>query len=358
MKNEIECTRNAINALDNDLITLLQKRAALAIRMGALKQADGTPTLDPSRESAIIDRLSKLIQPPLTRDMLTALFHVIFSISRSLQAKQRIAYLGPEGSYTHAATTLIFPCDATLLPQPSFEAVIQELLAGRADLGIAPVENSIEGMVSQTLDLVASSRLAVVREIQLPIKHCLLSKTNLTNISRVFSHPQALAQCRGWIKVNLPGAATIATASTSDAALTAASEPESAAIASVHASKLYGVPILAENISDVPDNITRFWVLSRTMVAPPTHAKTSLILTLENKPGSLFHTLGAFAEQGINLTKIESRPSRKDHWEYLFFIDFQGSLADEKVQKAMEIIKQHTREIIVLGSYPEVRIGE
>lgn len=246
----------------------------------------------------------------------------------------------------------------SFFPQASIEAVIEAVMGGRADMGIVPVENSTEGMVSQTLDLMVSSRLSVVREILLPIKHCLISKTTMDKITRVFSHPQALAQCRGWLKANLPGAATITTASTSDAVLTAVADPGSAAIASDQAARLYGVPVLAANISDSPDNITRFWVLSRTMVAAPTHAKTSLILTLENKPGSLYQALGAFSEKGINLTKIESRPSRKDPWEYIFFIDFQGSLVEERVQKAMAIIKAHTREIIVLGSYPEGGIGE
>ena len=358
MKNEVEEIRSAIDAIDNEFVLLLQKRADLAVRMGKLKHANGAQTFDPARERAIIDRLSSMITPPLTRDMLLSVMHVVFSISRSLQARKGIAYLGPEGSYSYEAAALIFPCDATLLPQPSLEAVIEEVMSGRADMGIAPVENSTEGMVSQTLDLMVSSRLSVVREILLPIRHCLISQGTMDKITRVYSHPQALAQCRGWLKANLPGAAPVTTASTSDAALTAAADPGSAAIASEQAARLYGVPVLAANISDSPDNITRFWVLSRTMIAAPTHAKTSLILTLENKPGSLFHALGAFADQGINLTKIESRPSRKDPWEYIFFIDFQGSLVEERVQKAMEIIKAHTREIIVLGSYPEGGIGE
>ena len=358
MKNEVEEIRSAIDAIDNEFIILLQKRADMAKRMGTLKHANGAQIFDPARERAIMDRLGTMIEPPLNKDMLTAFLHVLFSISRSLQARQAIAYLGPEGSYSYEAAALIFPCDADFIPQPSIEAVIQAVMTGRADLGIAPVENSLEGMVSQTLDLMAGSRLSVVREIQLPIRHCLISKTTMEKITRVFSHPQALAQCRGWLKTNLPTAATITTASTSDAALTAAADPGSAAIASEQAARLYGVPILAANISDSPDNITRFWVLSRTMVAPPTHAKTSLILTLENKPGSLYQALGAFSDQGINLTKIESRPSRKDPWQYIFFIDFQGSLVEERVQKAMQIIREHTREIIVLGSYPESGVGE
>ncbi len=358
MKNDVEEIRSAIDAVDNELILLLQKRADLAVQMGTLKHANGVQTFDPARERAIIDRLSTMINPPLTRDMLLSIMHVVFSISRSLQARKSIAYLGPQGSYSYEAAALIFPCDAVLLPQPSIEAVIEAVMAGRADLGIAPVENSTEGMVSQTLDLMVSSRLSVVREILLPIRHCLISQTTMNKVTRVFSHPQALAQCRGWLKANLPGVATITTASTSDAVLTAAADPESAAIASEQAARLYDVSVLAANISDSSENITRFWVLSRTMTVAAEHAKTSLILTLENKPGSLYHALGAFAEKGINLTKIESRPSRKDPWEYVFFIDLQGSLMEERVRKAMEAIKAHTREIILLGSYPEGGIGE
>lgn len=358
MQADIQAIRDAIDAVDDELVALLQRRAELAVQMGARKQIDGRPPFDPERERLIIERLVGLIRPPLTRDMLAALMHVIFSISRSLQARRKIAYLGPEGSYSHAAAGLIFPCDATLIPRSSFATVIEEVIAGRVDLGIVPVENSTEGMVPQTLDLMVSSRLFVVREIKLPIRNCLLSKTSLARIERVFSHPQALAQCRTWLQTNLPAAEIVATASTSEAARRAAADDRGAAIASEQAAGLYGVPVLAADINDASENITRFWVLSREMIAPQAHAKTSLILALENKPGALYHALGAFAEQGINLTKIESRPSRRDPWEYLFFIDFQGALADESVQKAMETIRAFAREIIILGSYPETGVAQ
>lgn len=328
------------------------------MQMGALKQVNGRQPFDPERERLIVERLSAIIRPPLTQDMLAALMHVVFSISRALQARRKIAYLGPEGSYSHEAACLIFPCDATLIPMPAFAAVIEEVIAGRVDLGIVPVENSTEGMVAQTLDLMVSSRLFVVREIQLPIRNCLLSKTSLGRIERVYSHPQALAQCRTWLQTNLPAAETIATASTSDAARRAVADDRSAAIASEQAAGLYAIPVLAADINDASANITRFWVLSREMIAPQGHAKTSLILALDNKPGALYHALGAFAAQGINLTKIESRPSRRDPWEYLFFIDFQGALADETVHKAMEAIRAYAREIIILGSYPETGVAQ
>lgn len=353
MQRDRDTIRSAIDAIDDELVALLQKRMALAVEMGMHKRVNGEETFDPDRERRILDRLETIIRPPLTPDMLTALFQVIFSISRALQARQKIAYLGPEGSYSAEAARRIFPCDATLIPLPSIAAIIEEVMAARADLAIVPVENSTEGMITQTLDLLASSRLFVVREIQLPIKHCLLSKASLDRITRIYSHPQGFAQCRAWLQASLPAAETIPTGSTSEAARLASADGTSAAIASEEAARIYGLPILAANINDLAENITRFWVLSRQMTTAHTHAKTSLILALENTPGALYHALGAFANQGINLTKIESRPSRKDPWEYLFFIDFQGALDDEPVRKAMEAIQAYAREIVVLGSYPE-----
>ena len=353
MNDEIESLRNSIDALDNEFIALLQKRAELAVQMGRLKQANGKGTFDPDRELSILSRLCTEIHPPLTNTMVSSLFQVIFSISRALQEQRKIAYLGPEESYSYEAATSVFPCDAILLPRNSIEEVIQDVIAERADLGIVPVENSSEGMISQTLDLMVSARLFVVREILLAISHCLLSRTSMGKIERVFSPPQALAQCRQYLRANLSQAVLVETASVVDAACAAAAQESSAAIASAHAGQRYGLTILAANINDYPKNITRFWVLSRNILSVQGKVKTSLILLLENKPGSLYHVLGAFASQGINLTKIESRPSRKDPWKHITFIDFQGGLHEEHVQKAMQDIKTYTSDVIVLGSYPE-----
>ena len=353
MNNEMDKIRGSIDTLDNDIVRLLSKRAGLSKQMGRLKHENGIKTFSPERERAIIDRLETLIEPPLERNMIEAVFNTIFSVSRSLQAVTKIAYLGPVGTYSHEAALLIFPNDAELIPKASIDLIIEDVTSDRVDLGIVPVENSTEGMINQTLDLMVSSRLFVIREILLPVRHCLLSKTDIDKILKVYSHPQPFAQCKLWLKKNLPDAKAIDTSSTSEAAQIASSEENSAAIASLNAARIYGLDILAKNINDYHDNITRFWIVSKEMAIPGAWAKTSIIMALDNTPGALYHALGVFSSQGINLTKIQSRPSRKGPWEYLFFIDFIGGVLEEKVAQTLENLKPYTKEIIILGSYPE-----
>jgi len=355
MGREIDTIRKEIDTLDDKLLELIQRRCELSVEIGRLKHRGNRHTFDPSRETAIIERLASAARPPLNRSMVEGVFSEIFSMSRSLQGKTKIAFLGPEGSYSHQAAHMMFSQDSELIPQKDIETVITEVAARRAELGVVPVENSTEGMINRTLDMMATSRLFVCREIMLPIRNCLLSGVPLEKIRKVFSHPQALAQCRHWLMDNLPGAEIIETPSTSHAAVAAKQEEGSAAIASSLAASLYGLDIVAENINDCHENITRFWVVSPTMLPIEGKTKTSIIVTLENIPGALYHAIGVFAGRGINLTKIESRPAKKNPWEYLFFIDFQGNLMDENVKAVMEEIKSYTREIIVLGSYPEGR---
>jgi chorismate mutase / prephenate dehydratase len=353
MINEMDKIRDSIDSIDNDIVMLLSKRAGLSREIGRLKFEHGIKTFSPERERAIIDRLETLIEPPLERSMIEAVFNTIFSVSRSLQAVTKVAYLGPEGTYSHEAAFSVFPCDADLIPKASIDSIIEDVNADRVDLGVVPVENSTEGMINQTLDFMVSSRLFVIKEILLPVRHCLISKTDISNIMKIYSHPQPFAQCRLWLKKNLPDAKTIDTASTSEASQIASSEENSAAIASSNAARIYGLDILAKNINDYHDNITRFWIISKKMAKPGVGAKTSIIMALDNTPGALYHALGIFSSQGINLTKIQSRPSRKGPWEYLFFIDFIGGLLEENAIIALENLKPYTKEIIILGSYPE-----
>lgn len=355
MGKDIDQLRNAVDAVDDELLELIRKRCELSVEIGRVKARSGLPSFDPSREEAIVGRLVSRAAPPLTRTMIEAVFSRIFSISRSLQERKQVAYLGPEGSYSHEAARRVFPLDGDLVPRPDIGSVITEVLTGRADLGVVPVENSTEGMVNLTLDLMSSSRLFVCAEVMLPIRNCLLSLCPLGEIDTVYSHPQALAQCRRWLLDNLGHARTVETPSTSTAARAAQGEPHSAAIASATAAERYGLPILARNISDCQENITRFWVVSRAMAPVEGRAKTSIIVSLKNTPGALYAATGVFAGKGINLTKIESRPSRKNPWEYVFFIDFEGSLEDAFVQEALSEMRSHAQEIIILGSYPEGR---
>jgi chorismate mutase/prephenate dehydratase len=355
MSKEIDVLRNKINAIDDQIIKLLNKRASLCIEIGKMKQNVERNIYDPVRENEIILRLDPLIEPPLTRPMMEKIFREIFSISRAIQQKQKIAFLGPEGSFSHQVAFSVFSQDGDLISMKDIESVIEAVASSRADLGVVPVENSTEGMINRTLDTMATTRLSVCQELLLPIKNCLLSNVPKEKIERVYSHPQPIAQCKGWLMANLPQAEIIETTSTSEAAMEAKSRENSAAIASVIASELYGLPIIADNINDIRENITRFWVITRRQLAVAGKAKTSIIVTLDNVPGALYNALGVFSRNGINLTKIESRPSRKSPWEYLFFIDFQGNLVDDNVKTAMEEIKACTRDIIVLGSYPEGR---
>lgn len=345
--------RASIDSIDDDLVRLLSKRASLALEMGRLKSRNGMKTFSPERERTIIDRLARIIEPPLEKGMMEAVFNTIFSVSRSLQEAVKVSYLGPEGTYSHEAALSVFPCDAELIPRTSIDSIMEDVSAGRVDLGVVPVENSTEGMINQTLDLMVSSRLFVIREILLPVRHCLISKDSFDSITKVYSHPQPFAQCRLWLRKNLPDARTIDTSSTSEAAQIASSEENSAAIASLNAARIYGLDVIAKNINDYPDNITRFWMVSKKMAQSGAGSKTSIIMALDNTPGALYNALGVFSQQGINLTKIQSRPSRKGPWEYIFFIDFIGGLDEEKVIRSLENLKVYTKEIIILGSYPE-----
>jgi chorismate mutase/prephenate dehydratase len=310
---------------------------------------------DPVRENEIILRLDPMIEPPLTKPMIERVMREIFSISRAIQQRQKVAFLGPEGSFSHQVAFTVFSQDGDLMSMKDIESVIEAVASSRADLGVVPVENSTEGMINRTLDTMATTRLSVCQEILLPIRNCLLSNIPKEKIERVYSHPQPIAQCKGWLMANLPQAEIIETPSTSDAAIFARTHENSAAIASAIASELYGLPVIAENINDIRENITRFWVITRKAISVEGKAKTSIIVTLDNVPGALYNALGVFSRNGINLTKIESRPSKKNPWEYLFFIDFQGNLIEDPVKTSLEEIKPFTRDIIILGSYPEGR---
>lgn len=354
-KRTIEDIRSAIDAIDDRIMHLLQERSRLSVEMGRLKRAENRLIFDPSREEEILNRLDSLRTEPMTRSMVEGIFREIFSASRSLQKRQRVAYLGPEGSFSHQGAFRVFAEDGDLVPYRDIESVVQAVASSQVDLGVVPVENSTEGMINQTLDMMASTRLFVIHEFLLPIRNCLLANIPKESIRKVFSHPQAIAQCRGWLSSNLPGAQIIETASTSEAAVAARSHHDAAAVASPMAAEIYGLSVVADTINDLKENITRFWVIARDALPVTGKAKTSIVVTLENRPGSLYGALGVFARFGINLTKIESRPSRKSPWEYIFFIDFQGNLADHEVRKTLDELRKSTRDLTVLGSYPEGR---
>lgn len=347
--------RAQIDALDDALLELLDRRATLAAEAKAAKQATGKEVYDPARERAIIDRL----QGRATRFPVSAIrpvFQEIISACLSLEAGVRVAYLGPEGTFTHQATRRHFGSSATALPTGTIAAVFAEVERGGAEWGVVPVENSTEGVVSHTLDSFLDSPLTIAAEIVVPIEHCLLGRFDqpLASIERVYSHPQALAQCREWLSANLPQAARIEASSTADAARAAASDAHGAAIAAELAGRLYGLQVVRAPIQDLEDNVTRFLVIGRQPIgaAPGGEGwKTTVLLALADQPGALLGVLGPLSDAGINLTKIESRPSRRRAWDYVFFLDLDGHAGDPAVAAALAKVAESCQLFKVLGSY-------
>jgi chorismate mutase/prephenate dehydratase len=267
----------------------------------------------------------------------------------------RVTYLGPAGTYTHAAALQWFGKDAQWQPAVDIPEIFAAVESGRADYGVVPVENSSEGSVIPTLDAFNTSSLQITGELLLRIRQCLLARTGTArqDITKVVSHQQSLGQCRDWLAANLPGIDKISVNSNAEAARLAAQQPGTAAIAGKTAAELYGLQVLAEGIEDSHDNTTRFVLLSRTGAMQSTgRDKTSIIISAHNEPGTLFRALEPFHRFGINLTKLESRPSRKAAWSYSFYVDFDGHVADGKVQEALQVLKSHALDVKMLGSYP------
>ena len=303
----------------------------------------------------MLARLLRVNRGPLPEPLVRAIFREIISASRSLEQRLRIAYFGPEGTFTHLAARQQFGAAADYLPEASIAEVFHEVENGRADLGVVPVENSTEGMVAHTLDLLAESPLAICAEISLHVRHNLLvcPGTTLGDVRRVAAHPQALAQCRRWLAEHLPAAPTEAEASNARAAERARDEPGVAAIAAAAAAETYRLAILADGIQDEPANLTRFVVLASHDASQPSgDDKTSILFSVRDEVGVLARMLRPFAAHGIDLIKIESRPLRGRPWEYVFFLDLKGHRRERRVQQALGEVERGALRLKVLGSYP------
>jgi chorismate mutase/prephenate dehydratase len=346
--------REQIDRLDAKILTLVNRRARLASRIGHAKCQDGASAYIPSREQQIFARLATLNQGPLANEAIQAIYREIISASRALEQRLRIAYFGPEATFTHMAAREQFGSQATFIPVATIPQVFAEVERGEADYGVVPIENSSEGAVAITLDMFVESNLRIIAERFLEIRHCLLSKApRQERIKRVLAHPQALAQCRRWLTTHLSGVRTEEVASNARAAELAVKDPQVAAIASRFAAEHYGLNILAKNIQDQAANFTRFAVLGReSQPLPPTgHDKTSLLLSVRDEVGVLYRTLKPFADNAINLVRIESRPFKGRPWEYLFFIDVEGHVTDEPLARALREIGPLCLQVKVLGSY-------
>lgn len=348
----LEELRARIDALDGQIVSLLNERATYAQGIGEIKRSTNAPIYVPEREKAVYDKLSKLNAGPLGDAAIRSIYREVVSAMIALERPISVAFLGPRDTFSHMAALRVFGGSAEYHPLPSFGDIFTEVERGRIDYGILPVESSMGGSVSDTLDRFISSELKIINEVQLHITQNLLATCALDEVTRVYSKDNALLQCRQWLRANLPNAELVETSSTAEAARRAAEEPGTAAVASRLAADTYGLNVLAERIEDAPHNFTRFLVLGRQMVKPTGDDKTSILISIKDKPGALYSLLLPFADSGISLTRIESRPSQQKAWEYVFFIDFLGHADDERIHGLIEKIRESTNLIKILGSYP------
>jgi chorismate mutase / prephenate dehydratase len=345
--------RSRISELDNQILSLLNQRAEAALRIGDLKRRQDAPSYVPEREAAILDRLTAASHGPLSAEVVAAIWREILSACRSLEGPVTVAYLGPQATFTHQAARERFGEAVSYRPSRSIADVFEDVERGRAQFGVVPVENSIEGAVNVTLDRLVDSDLHICGELTLEIGQYLLSRAaELRDVKRVLSHPQGLAQCRGWLAANLPDVPAEETTSTAAAAELAAGDPSLAAIASELAGRLYGVPVLRERIEDIRQNTTRFLVIGRQATGPSGRDKTTILFAMPNQPGALYRILEPFARVGLNLTKIESRPAKRMPWDFVMFVDFEGHRDTPAVAAALSEIAERTRHLKILGSYP------
>jgi chorismate mutase/prephenate dehydratase len=346
--------RNEIDRIDREILCLLQTRQEFVGKIGDVKRACGAGAYVPAREEAILANLERIAPACLPRAALRAIYREIISLSVGTQMGCPVAYLGPAGTYTQQAALKSFGSSVELVPMRTIPDVFASVTHGDTAYGVIPVENSTDGAVVHSLDMLAETDLKIVAQIYLDIEHCLLGRGPLSAVRRVLSKDTALAQCRGWLQRNLPEAGHSSEDSTAAAVCKAAEDPSIAAVASAVASTLYDVPILARGIQDRSDNTTRFLVIG-AKPSPPSSAceeKTSLVISLKHEPGALQRVLQPLAANELNLTRIESRPNRQKAWEYLFFLDIIGHWEDPKLQLALKELGGACHFVKWLGSYP------
>jgi len=344
--------RQEIDVIDKKIVRLLNKRAGKILTVGRMKKESKASIYSPAREKEIFARLARENKGPLTVHTLKAIYREIMSASFSLEKPLTIAYLGPAATFTNLAARKRFGASVSYLPCHNMSDVFLEVEKDHADYGVVPVENSIEGAVSHTLDSLVDSDLNICAQIMLDITHNLLSRGPKKSIRRIYSNPQVFGQCRLWIEENLPKADLIEVASTTRAAQIASKERSSACIASLLAAKEYGLKVTAKGIEDSPHNITKFLVVGKFTSDPTTQDKTSIMFSIKDKIGALQDMLMPFKKHRINLTKIESRPSKRRAWDYFFFVDLIGHLSEKRVQRALTELEEKCKFLKVLGSYP------
>jgi len=349
----LEKLRGRIDGIDFKILELLNRRTELAVEIGHLKAKGKGQTYVPDREKQIYDRLLANNKGLLSNESIKAIYREIMSGALSIEKPLKIAYLGPPATFTHIAALKKFGSSVTYVDCGNIKDVFAEVEKGRSDYGVVPIENSTEGAVDHTLDMFVESDLKICSEVLLDISHNLLAKCPLASIKKVYSNPQAVAQCRLWLESNLPRVELVEVSSTSRAAELASKEKWTSAIASKLAASIYGLDILASSIEDSAHNITRFLVIGRGIPKPTGRDRTSILFSIKDRVGALHDMLVPFKRHRINLTKIESRPSKKKAWDYYFFIDMEGHCENRHVVKALSELEKECRYLKILGSYPK-----
>jgi chorismate mutase/prephenate dehydratase len=350
---ELDEYRKDINLVDEQILSLLSRRQALASEIGRIKRDAGVGVPDPAQEQEVMRRLISKPRDHLKPETVRSIFSEIISAERSVQQAPTVAYLGPEATFSHQAALFLFGKLSSLRAAGTIEEVFGMVEKGVCDQGVVPIENSYEGSVNITLDLFYKYNLTISAELFLRIRNNLLSKEErIEDIKRLYSHPMPVAQCRQWLNSHLSWVPIMEVASTSLAAKMAADESGAAAIGSRLSGPIYGLNILEENIEDHPDNITRFFVIGKTRAKPTGKDKVSLLFFLQHVPGALHKALEALAKRDVNMTRIESRPMRTRNWEYLFYLDLEGHEEDGNMHSALEEMEEHCIFIKRLGSYP------
>ncbi|MCG7598923.1 prephenate dehydratase [Halomonas sp. McH1-25] len=349
--------RNRIDAIDSEILRLISERAMCAQTVAQVKTADDPQAVfyRPEREAQVLRRIMALNTGPLDSEEMARLFREIMSACLALEQPVKVSYLGPEGTFTQQAALKHFGESARSLPMAAIDEVFREVEAGAVNYGVVPVENSTEGVVNHTLDSFMDSSMKICGEVVLRIHHHLLvsSTTRQDKISRIYSHPQSFAQCRKWLDAHYPHAERVPVSSNAEAARLVKTEWHSAAIAGDMAAKLYGLDRIAEKIEDRPDNSTRFLIIGHESVPMSGDDKTSLVVAMRNQPGALHDLLEPFHRHQIDMTRLETRPSRTGAWNYVFFIDFKGHVDQPEVAAMLEEVRMRSAEVKVLGSYPQ-----
>ncbi len=353
MEKLLKPLRDQIDAIDAQLLDLLNRRARVAQEVGHVKNRVDAPVFRPEREAQVLRGIAERNPGPLGNNELQTIFREIMSACRSLEKKVIVAYLGPEGTFSEQAVYQHFGKSINAIPCGSIDEVFRAAEAGTADFGVVPIENSTEGAINRTLDLLMQTPLTISSEVSIPVQHNLMALSgNMNGVTSICAHSQALAQCQGWLNQHYPNIMRQAVASNAEAARLASENPEVAAIAGEIASNHYGLQVVSAHIQDDPQNRTRFAVIGRRETEPSGKDQTSLVLSVQNKAGAVYKMLAPLDKFGVSMTRFESRPAKTGNWEYYFFVDIEGHVNEEKIKHALTELKNSVAYFKVLGSYP------